>query len=268
MLLPAFAWPVVAWAAASRWEWTSAHAAAVAAAAVGACTLHHAFSRADLYHLAPAVPPVILGVVALAGSGAAWPVVAAVLAAATAVTVLSVHPRWERFRRPELYVRRDVAGSPLWIWRGSDTLVGALRPVVGERLLPEEPLFAVPTLAELFPILDRRSAVYDTFCVYPAAEREQQRMLAALEREGVRLAVVRNDPLDGRDDLRFSRTHPLVWSHLQEAFEPLDVPGLPPGVHVLCREAAATPTPRPRAAAAPATPASAARNAPARRAPS
>jgi hypothetical protein len=103
-------------------------------------------------------------------------------------------------------------------------------------------MLAVPTLVHLLPIFGRRSATYDTYCVYPASEREQQRMLRSIEDESVRLALVSDHPLDGRDDLRFSRTHPLVWTYLSAEFERLELPGLPRSFHVLCSEKRATPS--------------------------
>jgi hypothetical protein len=236
LLLPAFAWPVAAWAATVSWPRIQAHAALAAAAAVGTFSLHHAFSRADLVHLAQSMPPVILGLVALAGTGLGWLAVGPLLGFGAVAVILAAHPRAARYRRRDAYVRHDVGGSSLWISRSSAELLDALESVVRSRLEPEDPLLAVPTLAELLPILDRRSAVYDIYCMYPASRGEQERMLRSIDEEAVRLALVRDDPLDGREELRFSRTHPLVWSHLVGEFEPLELRGLPPHFHVLFRE--------------------------------
>lgn len=235
VLLPAFAWPIVVWAALSPWSQIRAHAALVAAASLGAFTLHHAFSRADLYHLPQAMPPFVIGMIALAGHGLGWIVLALILGAGTTVIVLAAHPRIERYRHRSAYVRCEIGGSPIWIIRASGMLIETLRSVAQDRLEPSEPLLAVPTLAELFPILSRRSAVYDTYCVYPANEREQTSMLRDIQDQGVRLAVVREAPLDGREELRFSRTHPLVWEHLITEFEALDLEGIPDDLHVFYR---------------------------------
>jgi hypothetical protein len=44
-------------------------------------------------------------------------------------------------------------------------------------------------------------------------------MIAAIERAPVRVAVMSDAPIDGREELRFSRTHPRVWTHLHAHFE-------------------------------------------------
>ena len=69
VLLPAFVWSVAVWAAIVPWSNIQANAALVAAAAIGSFNLHHAFSRADLHHLAQSMPPLVIGLVALAGHG-------------------------------------------------------------------------------------------------------------------------------------------------------------------------------------------------------
>jgi hypothetical protein len=240
MLLPAFAWTVAVWAAIVPWSQTQAHAALVAAAAVGTFGLHHAFSRADLFHLPQSMPPLIIGLIALPGHGFGLLAVALLLGVGTTIVALTTHPRIERYRHRGEYVRRDIGGSSLWITKPSAELIDTLSSVVQSRLEPTEPLLAVPILSELLPILGRRSAVYDTYCVYPASESEQQRMLRSIDEEQVRLALVRDDPLDGREDLRFSVTHRLVWSHLIAEFETLELPGLPPWFYVLYRDRPAT----------------------------
>lgn len=51
-------------------------------------------------------------------------------------------------------------------------------------------------------------------------------MLREIDDGHVRVALVNDFPLDGRDDLRFSQTHPLVWSRLRADFVPLTMPAV------------------------------------------
>jgi hypothetical protein len=233
LLLPAFTWSVAIWAALAPWGNLRAQGVLVAAAFVGAAAVHHAFSRADLIHLAQVMPPLILGLTALWGHGLGWAVLALLLGWGSVATVLCEHPAIFRRRNPGKYVRRNIGGSRLWVWRRYARTLDDLESLVQRHLGPAEPLFAVPTLATLFPMVGRRSAVYDTFCVYPASEADQQMMLRSIEEQRVRLALVHDFPLDGREELRFSRTHPAVWSHLASEFEPLHLPELPAGYHVM-----------------------------------
>ena len=102
-------------------------------------------------------------------------------------------------------------------------LIDEVRRLRAHHLRPDETVLALPRLVDLFPVLGLRSPVYDTYCVYPSSDEDQARMLDEIGRSGVRLAVVEDHPLDGREELRFSRTHPRVWAHLHQRFDKLPV---------------------------------------------
>ena len=84
------------------------------------------------------------------------------------------------------------------------------------------------------------SPVYDTFCLYPASDAVQAGMIAEIERAQVRVAIVSDAPVDGREELRFSRTHPRVWAHLQANFESTRREDIDADVFVFMRETGAS----------------------------
>ena len=43
-------------------------------------------------------------------------------------------------------------------------------------------------------------------------------MIEGIERARTPVAIVSDAPVDGREELRFSQTHPLVWAHLHACF--------------------------------------------------
>ena len=47
--------------------------------------------------------------------------------------------------------------------------------------------------------------------------------------------MLRDYALDGRDELRFSNTNPIVSQYLRENFEPVPMAGLPPDTIILHR---------------------------------
>lgn len=234
-LLPLLGAGVWIWAALASWPQVHEHPALVAAAAVGLPALHHAFSRADLSHLAPVVSPFIVLLAALFAHGLLAVAPLAVLVPAAWVTVIPVHPRRRRLDTPHAYETVALGSSRVRILSAEARGLEALRALIDQRLQPQEPLALVPTLPALLPLLGRRSGVYDTFCVYPASRAEQLRMLRDMEKENIRLVVVQDLALDGREDLRFARTHPLVWRTLQTGFAPLAPPGLAGDLQVFWR---------------------------------
>lgn len=80
-------------------------------------------------------------------------------------------------------------------------------------------ILAVPLLASVYPIFDLEPPIYDIFPVYPANKARQESIMNELQKQEIDFCVVQLLPLDGREDLLFKNTHPLVWSYLQTQLE-------------------------------------------------
>ncbi len=230
-LMPIFFGLVIAVTAvagpASRLEW-----AVLAVSAIGLGYLHHAMSRADLAHMTQASSPFLIAlVVVLSGMSYGW-MVLAVLAALSSRSVYLL------FRGLPIKPDRSVVceqfaagGTSLRLVRPLAEHLSRIRALVDRHTRPGEPVVFVPTLVTLYPLLKRQSAVYDTFCVYPATAEEERAMIRQIEESGARFALVHNHPQDEREALRFSNTHPQVWQFLHREFVPVAMNGELPADH-------------------------------------
>lgn len=208
--------------------------AVIAVSCVGVFYMHYAMSRADITHLAQASPPLIIGlVITLFGFSYGWIMVGGLIAVSL----------WFVYRPHELFVkslgrsielnRIEFGGNSLWLPAEMALYLAKLRDLVDAHSQPGDPVLFAPKLVTLYPLLARRPAVYDIFCVYPATEEEQTLMINQLVTEGTRLALIANHPVDSRDELRFSNTHPRVWEYLNREFTVLDIAGQLPANHYL-----------------------------------
>lgn len=238
LLAPVFCWSVAVGAWFVSWAAIQAISVAVAAGFVGTFNFHHAMSRADLSHLAQSMAPVILGLFGiLAGVPLAWIALFVLFGLASAISVLQMYPLVNRIRAPHSYDALVIGRNRIWVPRNSAQALTQVRDAVAKYLRPGESILAVPTLGALYPILGLRAPAYDIFCVYPASEIEQERMLRSIESSRVRLVAVDNGGLDGREDLRFSNTHPRVWAYLRDRFEPVKPAQSGSQFHILHRPA-------------------------------
>lgn len=212
---------------ASPQEW-----AVIAVSCVGVFYMHHAMSRADITHLAQASPPLIIGlVINLFGFSYGWVMVGGLIAVSL----------WFIYRPQELFVkslgrsnglkRIEFEGNSLWLPEEMAQYLTKLRDLVEMHSKSGDPVLFVPKLVTLYTLLERRPAVYDIFCVYPATEEEQTLMINQLVTEGARLALIANHDVDSRDELRFSNTHPKVWEYLNREFTVMDITGQLPANH-------------------------------------
>ena len=62
-------------------------------------------------------------------------------------------------------------------------------------------------------------------------------MIRALEDNNVDWIVFRDSTVDGRDDLRFPDTHPMVWEYMTSNFAEFPLEGLPKRYRILRRTA-------------------------------
>jgi hypothetical protein len=203
--------------------------AAVAAAALGISGWHHAYSRADVSHLAQSmVPLLLLSLLAAIALPASLGLLAAALVGAASLSLMWPHlaPRPNQVRIPRgSFAHSTFTADQTALVRRVESLRGA----------EDGAVLAVPTLAWLYPMLGIRAPVYEIFGVWPSSDEEQARMIDEIERNDVRTVVVANSPLDRREDLRFSATHPQVWAELHRRFAPCPPDSELPDMHFFRR---------------------------------
>jgi hypothetical protein len=182
---------------------------------------HFAFSRADFSHMASGIAPLLLGLLA-------WPdlsednsrgrgIVAAVLLCASLPIMAPLHP--------------GVAGriAPNWVAAsvGKDSLrmpdYTANQLSVVDRLLRIETpgskqVFIAPYWSGLYAAFGLKSPVWEIYALFPRSESFQRAEIERIEAANVRVAVIQDFPLDGRNDLRYPNTHPLIYAYLNEHF--------------------------------------------------
>ena len=215
------------------------HALFIACAFVGVFYLHHAFSRADVSHLAQVIHPFLLGALALLGFLGAresyhWAVIAVLIAAAL-FTVGRQMPMYQRITSSTPWVSFD-AGGKIFVPVTVDRLYTCLRKFTAENIAPREGVLIAPFTPTLYPILGYESPLWDLGYFFPATTQRQEAMIHELAAKNVNWAIISDTPLDKREDLRFSATHELVWQYLTEDFEPVTDSCLPKEMKILRRK--------------------------------
>ncbi len=194
---------------------------------------HHAFSRADLGHLAKSMAPLLLGLVALMQfivtrrtPRIAW---AAVLIAVTLPAALAGSMAFHRLRAPEgVFVQTAVGQDTLWVLsRQAETIESAKR-LVREYVSPTESVLIAPHQPSLYCILQLESPVWDPMPAWPHTEAKQREMIENLERRNTRWALISNGCSGDHHHRRFRDVQPFLWTYLTREFEPVPWPGLEP----------------------------------------
>ena len=102
----------------------------------------------------------------------------------------------------------------------------------------DESIFIAPTAPGLYPLLGVKSPVWEIYFLWSGDEAGQARIVAELEAENVDWVLLERGAPFGREDLRFEKSHPRVWRHIERTFSPVRSPDLPAGYLLLHRNSA------------------------------
>jgi hypothetical protein len=207
---------------------------------VGLAYAHHAWVRSDAAHLAQALPPLLLGALALpvaAGAGrrsrcAAWVAVAGL----SGVVALTANPHVSGA------LRDDREQMPI----GSDML--RLRPAAGQMLIgvqravedwvpSEEPLLVLPFAPAFYPLLGKKAPLWHLYVFWKGSPEEQGRMIEAMKQKGVDWVLIWDQQIESPQGLwRLRNLHPTLWSHLMKDFRRVRDHRIPDYYFLLRRE--------------------------------
>jgi hypothetical protein len=223
---------------------TPAEARLAAAAAAGLPYLAQTFSRADVQHLTPTGMALIVAVVAFVAS---WPrrvahVVGVLLVplalVATYLVVVAEAPYGLRLRRPDLYVRSNVAGDALWLNRSTVEIIDTVKRATASHV-GAAPLLVIPLWPGMYPILGKQAPLWEVYSLFPESDSRQRDSIARLRRLGVDWVLVADVAPDPREDLRFRNTHPILWEHFRSDFDWSIVDQRHPWIYLLRRRTGA-----------------------------
>jgi hypothetical protein len=209
---------------------------------VGTVYMHYAFSRADLEHLALSIHPFLIGVLMFAAVATlrhrrlVMTLTLAGLVLVSAVSVVVASPGYLRLTAPRTYVKADIAGDTIWLDPRVARFIKRIKSLNDHLIAPTEGLVLGPHFPGFYSILERKSPLWEIYFLLPATPVRQGEMIARLRDERVNWAIIHDARLDGRDDLRFPKTHPILWKHLMDDFESIPTSDLPPSYYLLHRK--------------------------------
>lgn len=235
LLMPLFSAAATLWIA-RRSDGELRRAGVLAAAtAFSLPYLHYMFSRPDAQHLGMSIHPFLIGLSAAAVLSSRWwrRGIAAVIAALVLLAFLG-SGLLTRFMTPESQWHRVQVGDAVISMREQEARwIDAARRAEA-RVTPGRGLLAIPSFPGVYPLLGRPSPTWQIYFIVPEPETSQKRMIEQMQRNEVEFILFANMGADNRVDLRFPKTHPLVWRFIRQHFAPVRFE-LPQNFHLLRR---------------------------------
>ncbi len=213
----------------------------VAAVCVTLPYMHYVFSRADIVHLSHGAPTLVLALIALGFSfvGGARRIGFALTSVLTVGSLLANLFHYgitlEMIAAPNSLVRVDVRGQRMIAPLFHARVLKSAQTLATELAKKDEPVLFLPHMPGLYPFTGRLSPTKQIYFIFPARPDEDRALLAEIEAANVQWVMLHDYPLDGRDDLRFRNTNPIVFDFFRRNFEPVKIASLPPDMIALHR---------------------------------
>lgn len=215
----------------------------VASSVLGIFYMHHAFSRADIGHLAQAIHPFLIGLVAIPHAyqfenNRILRILVVFFMCAAILSGLSGHEYYQNLRV------RNTAHEFQWCRIRSDSLlidpqqaliVDALGTIIRHDSDAEEDFCSFPLFPSFYSILNKKSPIWELFLTLPPVDDRQQKIIKRLEEKRVKTTLIIDHALDGRDELRFCNSHPLIWEYVVKEHERLSTGALPENYKVFVK---------------------------------
>jgi len=192
----------------------------VAASLLALPYAHFAFSRADPNHLGQGIFPILIGCLGwiAARDGKCRRLLITVLCAASAGAALPSQPGW-LCGLNSVCVEAQISGEKLRIEPGTAEEVTLLRRLAERYAGKGESFIATPYWPGAYALLERRAPMWEIYALFPRSPAFEQGEIARIEAAQPRFAVLLDLPLDRRENMRVSATHPLLVRYIHEHFD-------------------------------------------------
>jgi hypothetical protein len=183
---------------------------------------HYTFSRADASHLAMGMFPMLIAVLALSLAGPMllrWAIVGG-LCVASWVANCERHPGW-LYSTQVGWERIAIGNDEIWSDPYTAGDVALLHRLKKDFAPSGQSFFVAPFWPGAYALLQTRSPTWEIYAPWPKSSEFQHQEIARLEAAKPTFIVILDYALDGRDELRYRATHPLMEQYIQDHFEML-----------------------------------------------
>lgn len=193
----------------------------VAAAFLSLPYSHYAFSRADAGHLAQGLFPFLIGcLVLIATLKSGYKLIfSLLLLVSTIFSTMTEHPGWNCFQSKNC-VEVNISDNTLKVHPAMAAQVSFLKQVSDQYAPNGESFISTPFWPGAYALLERKAPVWEVYALWKRGEDFEKVEINRIKEAKPTFVVIQDYLLDGREDLLFKNTHPLVHQYILDNFEP------------------------------------------------
>ncbi|HYD82299.1 MAG TPA: hypothetical protein VEC06_21040 [Paucimonas sp.] len=182
---------------------------------------HYAFSRADVDHLAQGIFPFLIGMFGLFSKSEVRfrNIFALALLVASALVMLPLHS--SRQMAVKDWVEATVGKDRLKVEPAVFKDLALLERLSNVYSPERQTFIAAPFWPGAYAVLERKAPMWEIYALFPRSAEFQLAEIERIKRADPKWAIIMDIPLDGRDDLRFKNTHPILDKYIRDNFLPV-----------------------------------------------
>jgi hypothetical protein len=220
--LPAWGVAGIGWAIVRRRRGLATPPLLLASAILSLIYTHFAYSRADVSHLAQSIFPLLVGAFACVAllRGPSRCLAPGALCAASLYLMLPQHPGWA-CRVRHACVAAQVGNDTVQVDRGTAADLRLVAALASRYAADGRTFYVAPFWPGAYAAFGRKSPVWEIYPLFPRDTGLQRAEVERLRAARPGFAVILDAALDGREELRFARSHPIIDRYIRESMVPV-----------------------------------------------
>lgn len=181
---------------------------------------HYTVSRFDVFHVALSILPILVAAWTWPGrrrTGLGDVVLVAAVVAGTALSLFE--QRAYPMLRGWTAERVQVLGDTLYVEPHAADVLSLLRAQVDAHARDGRSFLAAPYWPGAYAVERRRAPVWEIYQLFPATEARQRREIARLREADIGFSMFSLFRADGRPDLGFESSHPLIVAYIDRCMK-------------------------------------------------
>ena len=177
---------------------------------------HYFYSRADVSHLAQAIPPFLIGFLIFIYSLNNR--IKYLILSCLIISGLFIHPSWKCFSTLQCE-NIEISNNHLQVSKGTANQIILLRRIVSRYAPDGENFIVTPLWPGAYAMFNRKCPLWASYSILPQSQNFQKNEIKQIKAAKPGFILIVDLPVDGRDDLRFRNTNPLVYKFIRRTYE-------------------------------------------------
>jgi hypothetical protein len=218
LILPVVAALILSMRRRSISDFGPAHLVLMAASLAALPYSHYAYSRAEVFHLALSMIPLVIAL-AVAGGMLNRPILASTgLLLFTIISLSDTHPVLNKYLRMTQYQEVEISGHKITTLPGIAEQIVQANEALNRHPEARQSFLALPNMPSLHAMHRVKMAIWETYSLTPREASFEQAELMRLRNQHPEMILISNHALDQREEFRYSRLRPAIYAWVNENY--------------------------------------------------